>query len=155
MSLAVYAPLSGDRVALGKVPDPVFAVQMVGSGPAVEPSRDTGPVDVVAPAAGVVVKLHPHAFVIRTGSGTGVLVHMGIDTVRRLNAERFRTLVAEGEQVEVGRAVITLDPATVQARGLSAICPVVVLDSPPGSGQPPAVTGPIQTGALLFRWAMS
>lgn len=154
MSIAVYAPLSGDLAALGKVPDPVFAAQMVGSGLAVEPSREIGPVDVVAPVAGVVVKLHPHAFVIRTGSGTGVLVHVGIDTVR-LNGEGFRARVAEGEQVEVGHGVITFDPAAVRAQGLSAICPVVVLDSQPGSAQPPAVSGPIRAGALMFSWTAS
>ncbi|WP_405594253.1 PTS glucose transporter subunit IIA [Streptomyces sp. NBC_01410] len=154
MSLAVYAPLSGALAALGKVPDPVFAAQMVGSGLAVEPSPDTGPVEVVAPVTGVVVKLHPHAFVIRTSSGTGVLVHVGIDTVR-LKGECFRTRVAEGEQVEVGHAVITFDPVAVRAHGLSAICPVVVLDSQPGSAQPPAVTGLIQAGALMFSWTAS
>ncbi|WP_406275507.1 PTS glucose transporter subunit IIA [Streptomyces sp. NBC_00191] len=154
MSLAVYAPLSGALAALGKVPDPVFAAQMVGSGLAVEPPREIGPVEVVAPVAGVVVKLHPHAFVIRTNSGTGVLVHVGIDTVR-LNGEGFATRVAEGEQVEVGHAVITFDPAAVRAHGLSAICPVVVLDSQPGSAQPPAVSGPIQAGAIMFSWTAS
>ncbi|MFI1400427.1 PTS glucose transporter subunit IIA [Streptomyces sp. NPDC020681] len=154
MSLAVYAPLSGDLSALGKVPDPVFAAQMVGAGLAVEPPCETGPVDVVAPVAGAVVKLHPHAFVIRTSGGTGVLVHMGIDTVR-LNGEGFRAHIAEEQHVEVGQTVITFDPMAVRAHGLSAICPVVVLDSPPGSAQPPAVTGPIRAGALLFSWAAS
>jgi PTS system glucose-specific IIA component len=154
VSLAVYAPLSGALTALGKVPDPVFAAQIVGSGLAVEPSHDTGLVDVMAPVAGVIVKLHPHAFVIRTSSGKGVLVHVGIDTVR-LNGEGFATLVAEGEQVEVGRAVITFDPDAVRAHGLSATCPVVVLDSRPGSAQPPSVTGSIQAGALMFSWSAS
>jgi glucose-specific phosphotransferase system IIA component len=154
VSIAVYAPLSGDLAALGNVPDPIFAAQMVGSGLAVEPSPESGPVDVVAPVAGVVVKLHPHAFVIRTSNGTGVLVHVGIDTVR-LNGEGFATHVAEGERVEVGNAVITFDPAAVRAHGLSAICPVVVLDSQPGSAQPPAVSGPIQAGALMFSWTAS
>lgn len=154
MSIAVYGPLSGDLAAPGKVPDPVLAAQMVGSGVAVEPSREAGPVDVVAPVAGVVVKLHPHAFVIQTSSGTGVLVHAGIDTVR-LNGEGFRTSAGKGEQVEVGHPVITFDPAAVRAHGLSAICPVVVLGSRPGSAQQPVVTGLIQAGALMFSWAAS
>ncbi|MFJ3106318.1 PTS glucose transporter subunit IIA [Streptomyces sp. NPDC086835] len=154
MRLAVHAPLSGDLAVLGKVPDPVFAAQMVGPGLAVEPFSGTGPVDVVAPVAGAVVKLHPHAFVIQTAGGIGVLVHVGIDTVR-LKGTGFRTHVVEGDRVEVGHGVITFDPAAVRAHGLSAICPVVVLDGPPGSAQPPAVTGPIQAGALMFNWAAS
>ncbi|MGW0697957.1 PTS sugar transporter subunit IIA [Streptomyces sp. NPDC002867] len=154
MSLAVRAPLSGDLAALGEVPDPVFAAQLVGSGLAVEPFSGAGLVDVVAPVNGAVVKLHPHAFVIQTDNGTGVLVHVGIDTVR-LKGTGFGTHVGEGDRVEVGHRVITFDPAAVRAHGLSAICPVVVLDSRPGSAQPPAVTGPIQAGALMFSWAAS
>ncbi|MEV4333380.1 PTS glucose transporter subunit IIA [Streptomyces sp. NPDC049597] len=152
MSLAVYAPLSGTLTALGKVPDPVFAAQMVGSGVAVEPPPSAGPVDVVAPVAGTVATLHPHAFVIRTDSGAAVLVHLGIDTVR-LKGEGFNAQVAAGEQVEVGRTVITFDPSAVRSRGMSAVCPVVVLDSRPGSARPPSVTGPVSAGALLFGWA--
>ncbi|MGW7359956.1 PTS sugar transporter subunit IIA [Streptomyces sp. NPDC054802] len=154
MSLAVHAPLSGALAALGTVPDPVFAAQMVGSGLAVEPPSGTGPVAVVAPVSGAVVKLHPHAFVIRTDSGIGVLVHVGIDTVR-LKGTGFRTHAGEGDRVEVGHSMLTFDPTAVRAHGLSAICPVVVLDSRPGSAQLPAVTGPIQAGALLFSWAAS
>jgi glucose-specific phosphotransferase system IIA component len=154
VSLAVHAPLSGGLAALGKVPDPVFAAQLVGSGLAVEPLSGTGLVDVVAPVNGAVVKLHPHAFVIQTDSGIGVLVHVGIDTVR-LKGTGFRTHVVEGDRVEVGHRMITFDPAAVRAHGLSAICPVVVLDSRPGSAQPPAVTGPIRAGALMFSWAAS
>ncbi|MFJ9752285.1 PTS sugar transporter subunit IIA [Streptomyces chartreusis] len=154
MRLAVHAPLSGTLAALGKVPDPVFAAQMVGSGMAVEPPGDAGPIDVAAPVTGQVATVRPHAFVIRTGGGAAVLVHLGIDTVR-LNGDGFRTHVTEGEQVEVGQNVITFDPGVVRARGLSAICPVVVLDSAPGSAQAPSVTGPVRAGALMFSWAAS
>ncbi|MFE5754659.1 PTS glucose transporter subunit IIA [Streptomyces massasporeus] len=154
MSLAVFAPPPGTRTALGKVPERVFAAQMVGSGTAVEPARDAGCVDVAAPVAGTVTAMHPHAFVIRIGSGAAVLVHLGIETVR-LNGEEFRAHVADGEQVKVGQNVITFDAGAIRARGLSAICPVVVLDSPPGSAQAPSVTGPVRAGALLFSWATS
>ncbi|MBT2369796.1 PTS glucose transporter subunit IIA [Streptomyces sp. ISL-10] len=153
MSLAVHAPLSGAVVALGKVPDPVFAAQMVGAGLAVEPPHE-GPVPVLAPVAGRIATLHPHAFVVLTSGGRGVLVHLGIDTVR-LHGDGFQRHVTEGEEVEVGQKAITFDPDVVRGHGLSAMCPVVVLDSPPGSAQPPAVTGPIRAGALMFHWAAS
>ncbi|WP_432139636.1 MULTISPECIES: PTS sugar transporter subunit IIA [unclassified Streptomyces] len=154
MSLEVHAPLSGTLAALGNVPDPVFAAQMVGSGMAVEPADARRPVDVAAPVSGQVTVVRPHAFVIVAEGGAAVLVHLGIDTVR-LNGEGFRTHVSEGERVEVGRHVITFDPHAVRARGLSAICPVVVLDSAPGSAQAPSAGGPIRAGALMFSWAAS
>ncbi|MFI2370833.1 PTS glucose transporter subunit IIA [Streptomyces sp. NPDC018833] len=154
MSLAVHAPLPGAVAALGNVPDPVFAAEMVGAGLAVEPPHGEGPVPVMAPVAGRIASLHPHAFVVLTSGGLGVLVHLGIDTVR-LHGGGFQRHVAEGEEVEVGQKVITFDPDAVRAHGLSAMCPVVVLDSPPGSAQPAAVTGPIRAGALMFHWTAS
>ena len=82
-------------------------------------------------------------------------MHVGIDTVR-LSGEGFRTRVAEGD---AGRGRPCRDHLSTlmrfRAHGLSAICPVVVLGSQAGSAQPPAVTGPIQAGALMFSWAAS
>ncbi|MFJ5779857.1 PTS glucose transporter subunit IIA [Streptomyces sp. NPDC093094] len=154
MSLAVYAPLAGRVMALGKVPDPVFAAQLVGSGLAIDPTPATARAQALAPVSGTVVKLHPHAFVIKAPCGTGVLVHLGIDTVR-LGGDGFTSHVFEGDQVQVGQKVITFDPSAVQAHGLSAVCPIVVLDSAPGSAQAPAITGDVPAGALLFSWAAS
>jgi PTS system glucose-specific IIA component len=67
---------------------------MVGPGAAVDPPR--GPLQAVAPVDGQIVKLHPHAFVVVTASGRGMLVHLGIDTVQ-LKGEGFRLLAAEGD----------------------------------------------------------
>jgi PTS system glucose-specific IIA component len=154
VSLAAHAPLSDSLAAPGTVPDPVFAPQLVGAGGAVEPPHGQGPVHVLPPVAGRIAKLHPHACVIQTSTGTGVLVHLGIDTAG-LHGEGFLTHAAEGEQVEAGHTVITLSPDAAGAHRLSAMCPVGALDSPPGSTQPPAVTGPVRAGALMFRWAAS
>ena len=130
--VVVASPLAGTVVALSAVPDPVFAAEMVGAGAAIEPGDAAGPVDVVAPVAGQLVKVHPHAFVVLTPDGVGVLVHLGIDTVR-LRGEGFTVHRAEGDAVEPGTPVVTFSPADVRAGGLSAVCPVVVLDSSPGT----------------------
>ena len=74
----VLVPVPGRMLPLPEVPDPVFAGAMVGPGVAVDPPR--GPVQAVAPVDGRIAKLHPHAFVVVTASGRGVLVHLGIDT---------------------------------------------------------------------------
>ncbi|MDT7775991.1 MAG: sugar system component, partial [Pseudonocardiales bacterium] len=78
----VDAPLAGTLTAITDVPDPVFAGQLVGSGAAVEPPADAGPLDVVSPIDGQLVKVHPHAFIVVAPGGTGILVHLGIDTVK-------------------------------------------------------------------------
>ena len=66
---------------------------MVGPGVAIEP--DPGETTVVSPIAGKVVKVHPHAFVVLGADGVGVLVHLGINTVR-LEGKGFEVLVDPG-----------------------------------------------------------
>lgn len=131
----VLAPLAGRVDRLDRAPDPVFAAEMVGSGVMITPEPGTHVV--VAPVSGTVVKLHPHAFVLMTPSGTGVLVHLGIDTVR-LGGEGFELHVAEGNPVRAADRVLTWDTSVAAGRGLSLAVPVVVMDSAPGSVAPRA-----------------
>ena len=147
-ALQVLAPLTGTVVGLGEVPDAVFAEQMLGSGLAVEPGH--GITEVVAPVPGTLATLHPHAFVVVTGDGAGVLVHLGIDTVG-LRGEGFTVHATAGAALDAGAPVITFDPDLVRARGLSAVCPVVVMDAEPDSADGLA-RGPVEAGRPLFRW---
>ena len=76
----VLSPVAGVRQDVSATPDPVFAAGLVGPGAAILPVP--GPQVALAPVDGVLKKVHPHAFVIVTDSGPGVLVHLGMDTVR-------------------------------------------------------------------------
>lgn len=147
--LVVLSPLAGQVLPLSDVPDLVFAEAMVGPGVAVEPG--TGRIHAVAPVAGRLVKLHPHAFVVLHGSGRGVLVHLGIDTVE-LRGEGFELLAAEGDDVEVGTPVVSWDPGAVRGGGRSAICPVVALDAPVDAVAVQA-DGRAEPGTALFTWS--
>jgi PTS system glucose-specific IIA component len=149
VSTAILAPLGGDVVALADVPDPVFAQELVGAGVAIKPQRGIGDITVTAPVAGKIVKLHPHAFVILGAGGVGVLVHVGIDTVR-LKGEGFTLLAAEKSKVAAGDPVLRFNPDEVIAHGYSDICPVVVLDSKPGAVTPDPRT--VKEGEELFAW---
>jgi sugar PTS system EIIA component len=149
----VHAPLAGRVVALTDVPDPVFSGQIVGAGLAIEPEDGATEVLVVSPVAGRVAKVHPHALAVVDGSGAGVLVHLGIDTVR-LKGEGFTLHVADGDELQLGAPVITFDPTAVRTSGYSAVCPVVVLGSPADSAEPAVLPGnTVQPGAELFSWA--
>lgn len=149
-TLAVMAPLTGGTRSLAAVPDPVFAERMVGAGMAVEPP-ETGESRVVSPIDGTVLTLHPHAFVVLGASGTGILVHLGIDTVH-LQGEGFVLHTHKGAVLAAGDPVVTFGPAAVRAHGLSAICPVVVLDSAPDSVADPEPGRTVTAGDPLFRW---
>lgn len=149
MSLTrVLAPVAGRAVALQDVPDPVFSAGMVGYGAAVDPPR--GVIDAIAPVSGKLLKLMPHAYVIMTAEGVGVLVHLGLDTVA-LNGEGFTAHVSQGEDVAAGQVVITYDVPAVEAKGLNPIVPVVVMDErEPGNV---TVAGPVAAGADIASGA--
>jgi sugar PTS system EIIA component len=147
--LQVLAPLPGRVLPLSEVPDPVFAGAMVGPGAAVDPPR--GPLQAVAPVDGRIVKLHPHAFVVVTASGRGVLVHLGIDTVQ-LQGEGFRLLAAEGDEVTAGTPLVEWDTAAVEAGGRSPVSPVIALDASPEAIGETVASGQVEAGAELFSW---
>ncbi len=148
----VRAPLAGRVVALADVPDPVFSGLIVGAGLAVEPDDGATTVEAVSPVAGRLAKVMPHAFVVVDESGAGVLVHLGIDTVR-MEGEGFTVHAGDGDEVEVGAPVITFDATAVRRAGYSAVCPVVVMQSKADDVDPAAAVGsPVAPGAALFTW---
>ena len=122
---AVLAPVAGRAVALSGVPDPVFSQGMVGYGAAVDPQRAV--VDAVAPVGGVLLKLLPHAYVVMTPDNVGVLVHLGLDTVR-LDGAGFTPHARQGDAVTAGQLVVTYDVPAVETAGLNPIVAVVVMD---------------------------
>ncbi|MEU8591350.1 PTS glucose transporter subunit IIA [Streptomyces sp. NPDC048664] len=145
----VTSPLAGRAIALTAVPDPVFSGAMVGPGMAIDPLRE--PLDAVSPVDGVIVSLHPHAFVVVDADGHGVLTHLGIDTVQ-LNGEGFELLVNKGDTVARGQAIVRWNPAAVEAAGKSAVCPVVALEATADSLSGLREDGEVKTGDQLFAW---
>jgi glucose-specific phosphotransferase system IIA component len=149
MTTTVIAPVGGRAVALGDVPDPVFAQGMVGYGAAIDPPREV--ITAVAPVSGRLLKLMPHAFVVLTADNVGVLVHLGLDTVG-LDGEGFTTHLQQGEQVRAGQPVITFDVPAIVANGLDPIVPVVVMDEREAANISVTATldAPIGAGDDLF-----
>jgi PTS system glucose-specific IIA component len=149
VSLRVQSPIEGTAVPMTEVPDAVFAQAMVGPGIAVRPAA--GPADALAPIDGTVVTLHPHAFVIASQDGRGVLVHLGIDTVK-LKGEGFTLHVVKGETVRAGQPLVGWDPDAVSAVGYSTIVPVVALDAS-AEALTGLVTGAeVTAGERIFTW---
>lgn len=121
----VVSPIAGRAVSLDQVPDPIFAQAIVGPGAAIDPPRAV--VDVVAPISGKLLKVFPHAFVVLSDDGVGVLVHLGIDTVE-LHGEGFTLHVAQSDQVSAGDVVVTYDVPAIEATGRNPIVPVILLE---------------------------
>ncbi|WP_037914940.1 PTS sugar transporter subunit IIA [Actinacidiphila yeochonensis] len=145
----VSSPMAGRVIALDAVPDPVFAGAMVGPGAAVDPPRQ--PAVAVAPVDGVLVSLHPHAFVVVDQEGHGVLVHLGIDTVQ-LNGQGFALLAAKGDTVARGQGLVHWDPRAVEASGKSPVCPVIALETSVESLDGLTTGVEVAAGDTLFNW---
>lgn len=126
MSGKILAPLGGTVCPLADVPDPVFSQGMMGPGVAIDPQGE-GEVDVVAPIAGTIAKVHPHAVVIR-GDKVNVLVHLGLDTVK-LEGQGFTVHVADKDKIEAGQKLITWSPQGIRDKGLNPICPIIFMDT--------------------------
>ncbi|MFP3989953.1 PTS glucose transporter subunit IIA [Streptomyces sp. E11-3] len=146
----VTSPLRGRAIGLAEVPDPVFSGAMVGPGTAIDPAREAS--EAVAPVDGIVVSLHPHAFVVVDEQGHGVLTHLGIDTVQ-LNGEGFELLVNKGDTVQRGQAVVRWDPAAVEAAGKSPVCPIVALEATAESLSDVVEDSDVKAGDALFNWS--
>lgn len=146
----VTSPMTGQAVRLGAVPDPVFSGSMVGPGTAVDPGRE--PTLAVSPVDGIIVSLHPHAFVVVDAEGHGVLVHLGIDTVQ-LNGEGFQLVAAKGDTVKRGDPVVRWDPGSVERAGKPAVSPVIALEAATGSLGDVVADGDLSAGDTLFHWA--
>lgn len=116
---------------------------------AIDPVREPG--EAVSPVDGVVVSLHPHAFVVVDSDGRGVLTHLGIDTVQ-LNGEGFELLVNKGDNVTRGQGVVRWNPVAVEEAGKSPVCPVVALEATADSLSDVREDGEVKTGDTLFGW---
>ena len=146
----VLAPCAGRVLPITECVDEVFGGQLVGPGLVIDPPD--GGQTVVAPIAGTVMKIHPHAFVV-VGEGAGVLVHLGINTVR-LEGAGFEVHATQGSIVAAGDPMITWDPASLPSdaagQAISRQVPVVVLDVPADSLDLSGLPGDVAPGDPLF-----
>ena len=145
--MQVLAPCPGRVFPITEVSDPVFAGEMVGPGIAIDPSP--GRTTVVAPVAGTILKLHPHAFAMATAGGLGILVHLGINTVR-LDGAGFELVATEGSTVAAGDPMVTWDPSGISGDDVTTTVMVVVLDRPAGTVNSPVLGKDVAAGEPLF-----
>ncbi|MBQ6655069.1 MAG: PTS glucose transporter subunit IIA [Erysipelotrichaceae bacterium] len=123
----IVAVVSGPVVRNADIPDPVFAQEMLGKTFAVKPAGDKA----VAPANGTLEVMFPtgHAFAVRMADGTGLLVHVGIDTVN-LKGKGFKVMASQGDAVKAGQTIVKIDPELIRELGYNPITMLIISENP-------------------------
>ena len=125
--IPVKAPASGQIKDIETVSDPVFSEKMMGDGIAIQ--YEGG--DIKAPVSGTLTTIilpSCHAFGICGDNGIEILVHVGLETVN-LKGEGFKLLKKQGDHVEQGESILSVDYDLLKSKGLNLITPVVVTNS--------------------------
>lgn len=128
--LVLRAPLAGWCLPLADVPDPAFADGLVGDGVAIDPTEGV----LRAPCDGEIVASPrtPHGLTVRTADGVEVLMHVGLDTVQLAGAG-FEPLVANGDRVKTGDALLRFDLDAVARGARSLVSPVIIASGSTGT----------------------
>ena len=121
-TVIISSPMTGIAADLSTAPDEAFASKMMGDGAVVTPEEGV----VVAPEDGTVLFVFDtkHALGFTTDSGIGMIIHVGIDTVK-LEGKGFDVQVEAGQHVNKGDVLMKLDLDFLKANAPSVTTPVI------------------------------
>ena len=163
-SVFLTAPVTGRLFPISKSSDETFSQEILGGGFLLYPDLDSNQnpdtvyQTVLAPIAGQVVSLFPHAVAISgTGDYEGVdlLVHLGVETVK-LKGEGFELLAEVGQELKQNDPWVIWDQHTIVSAGYSTEVLVVLLPSLESSRLAEVISSglairPVKAGQRLFR----
>lgn len=122
---ALVAVADGVFIGPEQMVDEMFKTEAMGQTVAVDPTSNI----ICAPANGEIEMLFEtgHAFGMRMKNGTGLLVHIGVDTVA-LNGQGFTVLKKQGDTVTAGEPVVRVDLDAVKKAGYSTQTMLVITE---------------------------
>ena len=146
-TVTISSPIKGVAADLSTAPDEAFAGRMMGDGAVVTPEDAI----VRAPEDGEVCFVFDtkHAIGFQTDSGLGLLIHVGIDTVK-LNGQGFEVYVENGQKVKKGDPMIKLDLAYIKENAPSIVTPVLCTELEDNQKIRLLKSGAIEAGEALF-----
>ncbi len=129
----IVALANGKFIGPDEMKDAMFSQQTMGQTVAIEPSDGV----ICAPVNGTIEMIFPtaHAFGMRMPDGTGLLIHIGVDTVN-LKGQGFTLLKKEGDDVKAGEPVVRVDLDVLKNAGYSPQTMIVI-------------TEPVEEGKLI------
>ncbi len=140
---------NAEMVPASKVNDVMFAQEMMGQTIAFELKDGV----IVAPVSGKLEVMYPtgHAFAIRRKDGTGLLVHVGINTVE-LGGKGFKILVKQGDTVKAGQQLLNVDLNLIKEAGYDTITMLIVTETPNEGEKVPFIDfGDVTQGQVINK----
>lgn len=121
----IVSVCDGKLIPNKDIADAMFADSVMGKTIGIEPESG----DIVSPANGTIEMMFPtgHAFGLRMNDGTGLLIHIGIDTVS-LNGNGFKVFKKQGDTVKAGEKIVSMDISKVKSQGLHTTTMVIVTE---------------------------
>lgn len=146
-TVIISSPMTGIAADLSTAPDETFAGKMMGDGAVVTPEEGV----VVAPEDGTVLFVFDtkHALGFTTDSGIGMIIHVGIDTVK-LEGKGFDVQVEAGCHVNKGDVLMKLDLDYLKANAPSVTTPVICTELKDNQKIRLITDGPIKAGEPLY-----
>ncbi len=143
----IVSPMLGRAIPLAQVKDEVFSQGILGQGVAIVPELG----ELYAPASGVIESVFEtkHAVSMVTDNGVELLMHIGLDTVKR-GGKGFTPQVSGGDRVEKGQILMKFDMDAIKADGFDLTTPIVVTNGDRFSVVS-AAEGEVASGSELMK----
>lgn len=127
LPLVLPAIVDGELFPLSATDDPIIGQSLIGQGYAIRPISE----QIYAPIVGEVTHVAPtrHALTLTTPSGESLLIHVGINTIE-LKGKAFKAHVEQGDRIEVGDLLLTVDLAYLAEKEYSNYVCLIILDQP-------------------------
>lgn len=122
---AIVSVADGKFIGPDEMKDEMFARQDMGQTVAIEPENGI----IAAPVNGKIEMIFEtgHAFGMRMSDGTGLLIHIGVDTVN-LKGKGFTVLKKAGDNVKAGEPVVRVDLDVLKQAGYSSQTMIVITE---------------------------
>ncbi len=132
---------TGNIIPVSEVSDLVFSQEMMGKTCAFKLTEKT----VLCPINGTVEVSFPtgHAFGLRMNDGTGILVHIGVDTVN-LGGKGFKTFLKVGDKVRAGQKAVEVDWSVIESAGLDSSVMLIITEPKEGKTYNFRSPGPVE-----------
>lgn len=145
--IILAADAKGKVLPMPEIPDPVFSEGILGPCCAIDPVEGK----VFSPVDGTISQLAEtlHAVGIQS-NGVEILIHVGVDTVD-MKGDGFSGKVKEGDKVQKGQLLLTMDLEKIKAAGHPAAVVTVVTNGDDLSGVELIASGDVEPGADLLK----